>query len=88
MSMKQTEFEGKLRTMEETHRTSLNKLREDVTNQQRSTNQSVLTIDIEVSRLAIGFEIVSIIRLPLCTNTTLSFALRIAIETSISMVYI
>ena len=46
MSMKQTEFEGKLRTMEETHRTSLNKLREDVTNQQRSTNQSVLTIDI------------------------------------------
>lgn len=41
MSMKQTEFEGKLRTMEDTHRTSLNKLREDVTNQQRSTNQSV-----------------------------------------------
>ena len=36
------------------------------------------TIDIEVSRLAIGFQKFCIIRLPQCTNTALKFASRIA----------
>ena len=35
-------------------------------------------IDIEVSRLAIEFQKVCMIRLPHCTNTTLKFASRIA----------
>ena len=35
-------------------------------------------IDIEVSRLAIGFQKVCIIRLPQRTNTTLNFATHIA----------
>ena len=38
----------------------------------------VWVIDIEVSRLAIGFQKVCIIRLPQCTITTLNFASRIA----------
>ena len=52
-----------------------------------------LTIDMEVSRLAIGFQKVCIIRLPQCTNATLNFALRIAhllaafIQTGFSQVW-
>ena len=41
-------------------------------------NCRLLTIDIEVSRLAVGFQKVWVIRLPQCTNTTLNFTSRIA----------
>lgn len=40
-SIKQTEFETKLRTLEESQRKVLNKLRDDMTSQQRSANQLV-----------------------------------------------
>ena len=40
----------------------------------------VLSIDIEVSRLATGLKKVCIIKLPQCINNTLSFASRIAID--------
>ena len=39
---------------------------------------TAVTIDIEVSRLAIEFQKVCIIVLPQCFNTTLNFALRVA----------
>ena len=39
MSLKQTEFETRLRAIEEAHRKSMNKLQEEITGQQRSTNQ-------------------------------------------------
>lgn len=39
IGIKQTEFECKIRTIEDSHRKVLNKLREDMTSQQRSANQ-------------------------------------------------
>ncbi|XP_067948663.1 sodium channel and clathrin linker 1-like [Watersipora subatra] len=39
LSQKQTEFEIKLRAIEESHRKLMNKLQEEITSQQRSTNQ-------------------------------------------------
>lgn len=39
MSMKQSEFETKLRAIEEAHRKSMNNLQDEITGQLRSTNQ-------------------------------------------------
>ena len=47
------------------------------TNKGKSLCVSLISIDIEVSRLAVGFQKVFIIRLPQGTNTTLNFASRI-----------
>jgi len=39
MSMKQTDFETRIRAVEEAHRKTMNQLHADITSQQRSTNQ-------------------------------------------------
>ena len=50
----------------------------DVERDSDNVTGKCIPIDIEDSRLAIGFQKFGIIRLSQCTDTTLNFALRIA----------